>query len=280
MSTSNVSARIGPPASNACPAQTCPAPIRGASAGTILARTVLAGLILAGVIPTAAGADHPPEKAAALVRQGLQAEIDGDSALRSKAISSAIELAPDYAPARWGGGYVEHEGQWTPFAEAKPDAKQAEALEQYRRIRATFADRADAQLELADWCHRRGLKNQERAHLQRSLDLSPNRPALRARLGLTYVDGAWLTPREVREAKERGRRAVDDLKHWTPRCDKLRAALNRPAPRQRELALEQIRALRDPSAIIAMETILAPADDDAAAAVVEALAEMQAPEAS
>jgi hypothetical protein len=251
--------------------------IQPAPAWSALAGSILAGLVLSAA---PAGADHPSSKVAALVRQGLQAEIDGNPALRSKSLSSALELAPDHAPARWANGYIEDDGEWVRFDDVRPDAKHAEILEEYQRIRGTYADRADAQLELADWCHRRDLKDQERAHLQRSLDLNANQPALRTRLGLTYVDGAWLTPREVRDAKQRGKRAVDDLKHWTPRCEKLRAALNRPAPRQRELALEQIRALRDPSAIIAMETILAPSGEDAGLAVVDTLAEMHVPEAS
>lgn len=97
---------------------------------------------------------------------------------------------------------------------------------------------------------------------------------------MVFVDGVWLSRNEVREAKARGKQALKDLKRWAPRVERLRAALNRPAGRWRVLALEQIRKLRDPSAILALETILAPADEDGALAVVDALGEMRVPEAA
>ena len=235
----------------------------------------------AGAAPVgkwALAAPRNEERAAELVRNALEAEIADDGGERQRTLAKAVEVAPDYAPARWNQGFVERDGKWTHFAEAKLPPGETVALEDYRRVRGTYADRADAQLELADWCHRHGLKDQERAHLSRSLDLNPNQPAVRLRLGMVYVDGSWLTRREIQDARTRGRLAVIDLKHWRPRCEKLRAAIARPAGRQYELALEQIRALREPGAILALETVVAPASDDAGLAVVDALGEMKLPE--
>ena len=244
----------------------------------VLAAGATASAVLAAGVATAA-APHAKQQAAELVRQGLEAEVNGNLRERKRSLAKAAEIAPDYAPARWNQGFVEREGKWTHFAEAKISPEEAVALEDYRRIRGTYADRADAQLELADWCHRRELKDQEHAHLSRSLELNPNQPAVCARMGMTLVDGNWLSRQEVRQARERGRQAVSDLKHWTPRCEKMRTAIARLTGGQRDAALEQIRSLRDPAAITALETIVAPADDDAGLAVVEALAEMNRPEA-
>ncbi|HUY90399.1 MAG TPA: polymorphic toxin-type HINT domain-containing protein [Pirellulales bacterium] len=246
-------------------------------AAVLAAGAIVASAVLAGV--AAAAAPHAEQQAAELVRQGLKAEVDGNLPERKRALSQAVELAPDYAPARWNQGFVQRDGKWANFAESHIPPGDAAALEEYRRLRGTYADRADAQLELADWCHRRGLKDQERAHLSRSLELNPNQPALRSRLGMVFVEGNWLSQQEAREARERGRQALADLRHWAPRCEKLRSAAARLTGRQREAALEQIRSLRDPAAITALETIVAPANDDAGLAVVEALAEMQRPEA-
>jgi hypothetical protein len=245
-------------------------------------RATLIGVFLGALLAAAAAAaERTAEKATTLVRKGLTAEMAGNSQAREQALSAAIELAPDLAPAHWHKGFVERDGQWTRFSEVQQDSKEAKTLEEYRRLRdAAVAEQAEAQLELANWCHRHGLDDQERAHLTRSLDLNPNQPVVRERLGMVLVDGVWLSRTEVREAQARGKQALKDLKRWTPRVEKLRAALNRPAGRQRDLALEQIRSLRDPSAILALETMLAPADEDGALAVVDALAQMHVPEAA
>lgn len=244
------------------------APVIGAFLGVILAAA-------------AAAAERTAENAPTLVRKGLTAEMAGNAQAREQALSAAIELAPDFAPARWHKGFVQRDGQWTRFAQAQRDLDDEKTLEEYRRLRKdTSAEQAEAQLELANWCHRHGLDDQERAHLTRSLDLNPNQPVVRERLGMVLVDGVWLSRTEVREAQARGKQALKDLKRWTPRVEKLRAALNRPVGRQRDLALEQIRSLRDPSAILALETMLAPADEDGALAVVDALAQIHVPEAA
>lgn len=248
------------------------------AAAALAASAIVASVDLVARI-AAAAAPHAEQKAAELVRQGQKAEVDGNLPERKRALAQAAELAPDYGPARWNQGFVERDGKWANFAESHVSPGEAKALEEYRRLRGTYADRADAQLELADWCHRRGLKDQEHAHLSRSLDLNPNQPAVRFRLGMVFADGVWLTREEARQASERGRQAVSDLRHWAPRCEKMRAAIARLTGRQRDAALEQIRLLRDPAAITALETIVAPADDDAGLAVVEALAEMNRPAA-
>lgn len=241
-----------------------------------------AAAVLAGALGVAAGAiaaERAEKQAAELVRKGLTAEVAGNREERERALSQAVELAPDYAPARWSRGFVERDGKWANFAEPAAPPGDAAVLEQYRRLRGAYADRADSQLELANWCHRRELKDQERAHLSRSLELNPNQPAVRFRLGMVFSDGVWLTREEARQARERGRQAVSDLRHWAPRCEKMRSAAARLTGRQREAALEQIRSLRDPAAITALETIVAPSSDEVGMAVVEALAEMDRPEA-
>lgn len=253
--------------------------LRTAPAATVLAAiAIVAPAVLAASI-AAAAAPREERQAAELVRQGLEAEVDGNLPERKRALAEAAKLAPDYAPALWNQGFVQRDGKWVNFAQSHIPPGDLAVLEVYRRLRGAYADRADSQLELADWCHRRGLKDQEHAHLSRSLELNPNQPALRARMGMALVDGNWLSRQEVREARERGRRAVDDLRHWTPRCEKMRSAVERSSGRQQDAVLEPIRSLRDRAAIMALETIVAPASDDAGLAVVEALAEMNRPEA-
>ncbi|HVA48385.1 MAG TPA: polymorphic toxin-type HINT domain-containing protein [Pirellulales bacterium] len=240
---------------------------------------VISGAFWLLVVPASA-AIKPNPHAAAAVQKTLAAEPKGGAASRDQQLAKVIESAPDYSPARWAAGYVEQDGKWMKFDSLPEGDAKNEKVVEYRRLRDQAPDTAEGQLKLANWCRQHSLKEQERAHLLRVLDFEPNRTDLRERLGMVHVGGVWMLPREARQAAARGKQAVADLKHWLPKVEKFRAALEGPAGRVRDLAMEHVRAIRDPSAIVALETVLAPSSDDAGAAVADALAAMKRPEAS
>ncbi|HVX09614.1 MAG TPA: polymorphic toxin-type HINT domain-containing protein [Pirellulales bacterium] len=233
-------------------------------------------------VPALAATKPAYPEAATEVQTVLAAEPKGDAAPREKRLAKVIESAPDYAPARWAAGYVEKDGKWVKFdaptsASASPEDPK---LAEYRKQREAAADTAPDQLKLANWCRQHGLKEQERAHLQRVLDLEPNRTDMRERLGMVQAGGVWLMPREARQSAARGKQAVADLKHWLPKVEKFRTVLAGPAGRSRDLTAEHVRSIHDPTAIVALETVLAPSSDEAGAAVAEALAGMKKPAAA
>jgi len=243
--------------------------------------TVIA-LGMAGGLPAnvASAADKAAPRAAQMVQETFAEEAQGAAASRDGRLAKIIEMDPDYAPARWAAGYVEQDGKWVKFDSPANEAEGNESLVEYRQLRAETSDDADGQLKLANWCHQHSLKEQERAHLLRALDFAPNNSELRKRLGMVQLGGVWIQPAEARRAAARGKQAAADLKRWTPKMEKFRTALSGPAGRMRELAAEHVRAIRDPSAILALETVLAPSSDEAGLAVVDALAAMHRPEAA
>jgi hypothetical protein len=241
---------------------------------------VIAGAGLLLLTDSAIAAMKSKPQAAALVQQALTAEVNGDGASRGEQLARAIESSPDYARARWAAGYVEQEGTWLKFDTATGGNRDQEKLAVYRQMREDAADTAEGHLKLANWCHQQGLKDEEQAHLQRVLDFEPNRTDVRERLGMKRVGGVWMMPREAQQAAVRGKQAVKDLNHWRPRVEKFRAALQGPAGRIRDLAAQHVREIRDPTAIVALETVLAPSCDEAGAAVVDALAALKRPDAS
>ncbi|HET6881443.1 MAG TPA: polymorphic toxin-type HINT domain-containing protein [Pirellulales bacterium] len=210
----------------------------------------------------------------------LAAEAKGGAIARDQELAGLIESAPKYAPARWAAGYLESDGRWLKFDDWPNTDMEIDKLADYRQLREDTPDNAEGNLKLATWCRERGLKDQERAHLLRVLDFEPDRNDLRKRAGMVEVGGVWMSPQEARQAALRGKQAVADLKHWLPRIERLREAVNGPEGHAREFALEQIRAIRDPSAVTALETVLAPANDDAGVAVVDALAAIKRPAAA
>lgn len=203
-------------------------------------------------------------------------------AMPSRATSSLpryLRLLPIMRPRGGRQAYVEEDGKWVKF-DAATGGDDDGKLAEYRQIRNGTPDTAEGSLKLANWCHQHGLNDQERAHLLRVLDLEPNRADLRERLGMKHVGGTWMMPREAQQAAVRGKQALTNLKHWLPRVEKFRAALTGPAGRIRDVAAQHVRDIRDPTAIVAFETVLAPSCDEAGAAVVDALAAMKRPEAS
>lgn len=210
----------------------------------------------------------------------LAAEAKGGASARDRELARLIESAPDYAPARWAAGYVEGDGKWLRFNEWSKRDLENDELAEYWQMRDNLPDTAEGNLKLANWCREHGLREQERVHLLRVLDFEPDRVDLRRRAGMVEVGGIWMSPQEARQAAARGKQAAVNLKHWLPKVERMRSAVNGPEGRLRDLALENVRGIRDVSAIVALETVLAPSSDDAGAAVVDALSAMKRPEAA
>ena len=75
---------------------------------------------------------------------------------------------------------------------------------EYRRIAPTFADTADRQWELAEWCREHYLREARIVHLRRVIELAPDHEKARHALGFTMRQGRWVTTNEWR--KEQGYR--------------------------------------------------------------------------
>jgi hypothetical protein len=255
----------------------CPTGRHNSSATWILPRAATLASTFCLLAGPALAATKPDPRAATQVQKTLAAEAKGDEASRSERLMKVIESAPDYAPARWAAGYVEQEGKWARFDSLPLSDVPEEKLAPYRWLRDETPDDASGHFKLANWCHQHGLKDQERAHLLHVLDFEPNHTEVRQRLGMTQVGGTWMMPREAERAAARGKQAIADLKHWLPRAEKFRTALAGPAGSVRDLAAKHVRAINDPTAVPAFETVLAPSSDEAGAAVVDALGAMKRP---
>jgi len=250
---------------------------------------VVAAIGSGGLSQVAGGgavSDQEDRSAARLVEDALRGEIEG-SARRDELLQAALKQEPDYAPALWHTGHVRYRGQWMPIDEVPDRAAENKQLTMYHGAREKAPVTVSGQRELAAWCGKRGLADRERAHLTKLLELAPNDPEARARLGHVQVDGAWLSAEEVREAATRAERAVKAMLAWRPVLEGLRLDLcgadraERTRTFRREQALRKWEAIEDPAAIPAMELVFS-ADRDPAWAelVLEKLGKMDAHEAA
>jgi hypothetical protein len=167
---------------------------------------------------------------------------------------------------------------------------------EYERIRPTYADTAAAQWELAEWCRKNKLLKQREVHLQRVIELEPNRADARRALGYSQVEGKWVTREEVMlergyqrykgqwklpqeiELLEGKRKHEAAQQEWFQKLKRWHGWLGGDREAQ---ACQNIRGIADPMAVKALATGLR--DDPSAPArllYVEALANIDAPEAA
>lgn len=68
---------------------------------------------------------------------------------------------------------------------------------EYEQVRETFADTAEGQWALSQWCREKKLRDQRKVHLKRVIEHDPNHQQARHALGYSLVDNEWKTQEEV-----------------------------------------------------------------------------------
>jgi hypothetical protein len=221
------------------------------------------------------------DQAAGAVREALQREIYGLKAEREELLSSATQQAPRHAPAWWHQGYVQDGKQgWTNHASFLATANRAERLAAYEKQRDRASDTIEGQLELADWCAKHRLLGQERAHLTRVIDLAPEHPVARARLGFVQQGGVWISGQEIARQQSQVAARQAALREWLPKLREVRLGLEHRSPQRRSHAVAKLTDMRDAAAVPAIEEVFAGAADEVQIAGLGALENISDPTAS
>jgi len=240
--------------------------------GALLAPLVLSlsgGHFAAAADPT--DARYP--EAATAVREALQREIYGSASLRRDLLDQAVAQSPEYAPARWQLGYVKDAKRgWLKHDEYVKTPKTTASILRYERQRETTPDTIAGHLQLADWCAAEKLADQERAHLMRVVDLSPDHAAARQRLGFVRQGGNWISQQEIDRDRQEESARREQLTLWRPKLKAIRDGLESRSQQRREFAAGQLKAIHSAEAIAAIEEVFAGAKDEVALAAVAAIA--------
>ncbi|QDU93174.1 polymorphic toxin-type HINT domain-containing protein [Lignipirellula cremea] len=199
--------------------------------------------------------DHPAVDA--LVREALTREIYGETQERADLLERAAAIAPEYGPAMWHRGYLQSQGKWISESELDQQNVGDKRLAAYQKIRSRYEQTAQDQLRLADWCRQRGLLEQERAHLNQVVQLAPNHPGARERLGFVAADGVWFLREDLQQNQAIEQRYLQDLQDWRKEIVQAVQGLRQTSQHKREAALNRLQAIDDPSAVPALEQILA-----------------------
>ncbi len=214
-----------------------------------------------------------------LVDHALQYEADGQTSSKQTLLDEALKQLPDFAPARWQSGFVKVDNRWMKVEDVpQPAAKSAVAT--YRQIRDGYPRNVAGQLELARWCAKKKLVDQQRAHLTKVLELDADNAEARAELGFKQIDGAWHSREDQEQAAAQEKQLAASLKKWSAKVDRIAAGFSRKDSKLRERAASALLEIKDPAAIAAIEQKLSQVNQEAAQAMVDTLARMPASEAA
>jgi hypothetical protein len=221
-----------------------------------------------------------PDSAAETVEKVLRAEAAGQVDRRAL-LADALKARSDSPTARWQAGFVRAGKSWRSFDETDSTAANSDIRRQYLARRGEAAKTFEDQLELADWCGRRRLIDQEQAHLAAALALAPEseQPPLLERLGYRQVGAQWLSREQLSEWQRTNREAEASLQKWSARLERIASSMN-GTKRRHEAAVARLRAMADATAVPAIEFILAGRDEECTQAAVETLTQIDSPAAS
>jgi len=199
---------------------------------------------------------------------------------RQELLDQALKLVPGHAPAHWHTGHVFTGREWVKVGVATETAGQQRQREQYERRRAQALDSPEDQIAMADWCadHKQSLR--EIAHLNRVIQLAPDHPTARARLGFQRVRGAWVQSQDIWQGMRDAQKTATCINKWQPAFQAICKGLREEQPRKQAAAKERLADILTPENIPAMEAVLATDGETCALAAVEALKEMQGHEAA
>jgi hypothetical protein len=215
------------------------------------------------------------------VREALQCEVYALTAERSRLLAEAVEQDPKLDAAQWQLGRVKDDhGKWIDHDQAAAAPGVTEKLAEYERVRAKYPDTVDGQLSIANWCAKRKLVQQERAHLMRILDLAPDHVDVRAKLGFVRSGSVWLSREAIAAEQEQQLQNERDLKTWRPVVQEIIKDLRHRSEDRQKAATERLMAIHDPAALPAMLEVVFGANEKESLLFVEAQAQMAAPDAA
>ncbi len=220
-----------------------------------------------------------------LVQAALRSELDGPTDARQALLDAALELDPNYAPARWQSGFVRWNNQWLPIDDVPGRSQDDPQRAAYRKQRDALVDTADNQRALAKWCRKNKLNDEARIHWAKVLEFDANDSEALSALGLQLYNGRLLTREQIEQAKHKAGEQLQATRHWQPQIAKWRTAITQGNAKERDAALAKLRELKDPEAIPALESTLASPNDsrktnDLNLLLIETVSRMPVPEAT
>ena len=150
----------------------------------------------------------------------------------------------------------------------------------YRSLREEYGGTPAGQLELARWCRKEGLEEEERLHwrILRTIDLE--QPEAIKALGLQKFQGEWLAKEQIAQLKQERKLAKAAERKWKPKLKRIKQAIEHGDEAERKSALDELQAIDDPHTMPIVAEVFSTGDTKLGLLVVEILAGISAQQAT
>lgn len=166
------------------------------------------------------------------------------------------------------------DGRAVSLADAVRHANADERLGSYRELREEYGGTADGERELALWCRKQRMEEEERLHWWTLLALEPDDAEAIRGLHLKRFRGMLLTAEELAEVKRDEKEAKQAAQEWLPKLKGIRRRLEHGDDLERAAAARELSAINDPRALSSIEEVFLLDAVDLATLVVETIAKM------
>jgi hypothetical protein len=242
-------------------------------------RTVASALWLIAFSTTAAVCqeDLPDERPMSdqLVESALRFELDGDNKYREMTLQAALHADPEHALAHWLLGQIRVNDRWIKFRDLDRSLTTGSIHERYRLLRDEALGDPAAEIALARWCRREGIRDLSDVHFRRTLEIPETTAAQRElaaeALNLRRVGDRWLTAEDVETQRRATSASQKAFREWERQIFGWRRHIEGGVSKRREKALGELRAVSSVDAIGALESSLSPLSSEYALEVVEIL---------
>jgi len=153
----------------------------------------------------AANKSKPSAPSVDSVQKILESETESRKASfdRRDELKADLRPATDSNSAWWQSGYIPSGKEWLMIEDSVVSGTEAALLNEYRELRTKLSTQPHGHWQLATWCRKNGLFEQERFHLFRVLlanDPSVDKDVVCQRLGSEKIGNSWVSKQERQEA--------------------------------------------------------------------------------
>lgn len=222
------------------------------------------------------------------VRELLIAESQGTAVDRATALANlkssgnqqtqTTEKEPSVDAVHWHSGELQLNDEWRSASELNADSPTA-MVAKYYRIRGDKRLDGERHRTLARWCKSQGLESQSRAHWFGVLESDGSDLEARQSLGFVLVGNRWFSLEEMSAIASRSKTAIDSLKQWMPRVREWVVAIDGNDGKKRLKAIQQLKGLKDPKAVVALSAAIGQVSSDAALHFIQTIGRFQTREA-
>lgn len=219
-----------------------------------------------------------------LVRLAFESELLGDAYDRTGLLEEALALQPEEQLTNWLIGRVQVDGKWHEVARSQELNAADPRLTEYRALRDRLDGKPFQELALARWCTEQGWHDAKRFHYARLLAYPNATKAMQTEarriLELQVVNGQLRTASEAAALEQQAKDKQQAFDLWRPRIVAWRKATDSKQVQLRQAALQELRSVEDPRAILAIEASLYDSSDAFAVELIDLLGKFRQYEAT